>query len=174
MADELHKAMVKMKWISQYTIVEVNAVGGYKLKDKHAHILKSHFLPRQDKWYYQEMPEAADDEDPLPWAHTTAEVTGAGDHVDTWTAESIKEAYKQITITDSLKPILKNLEEHSMSSDTEQVEIIDMVHVTETLKNELLEDEPPCLWGPSLWGKHTPMSGEEPAMCQFFYPLNLY
>ena len=56
---------------------------------------------------------------------------------------SVKEAHKQITITDLLKGILKDKIKQSMASDMELVVIIDMVRDSETLKNELVEDEPP-------------------------------
>ena len=39
-----------------------------------------------------------DNEDPLPSAFTSSDVTGANDHVDKSTTEYVKEAYKQITI----------------------------------------------------------------------------
>ena len=64
-------------------------------------------------------------------------------HVDECTAESIKEAQKQITKTDILRPILKIPEEQPMSNYIEQVVTINMV--SETLKDELVEDEPPCI-----------------------------
>ena len=65
MADKLHKAKMKIKWIGAYKIVEVTAVERYKLRDTHRHVVKSHF-PLPVKWYYQEMPGAADNEDPYP------------------------------------------------------------------------------------------------------------
>ena len=56
--------------------------------------------------------------------------------VDKCTAESVKEAHKEITISDLLKPIPKIPEEHLMSSDIVQVVTIDMVHDAETLKKK--------------------------------------
>ena len=64
MADKSHKAKMKMKWTGPYTIVQVTAVGGYKLKDKHGCILKSYFSLRNVSWNYQGLPEADYDEDP--------------------------------------------------------------------------------------------------------------
>ena len=46
------------------------------------------------------MPTVDDDEDPLPSAYTLAEVTGVDDDVNKYTAESVKEAHKQMTIMD--------------------------------------------------------------------------
>ena len=89
------------------------------------------------------MPVAADDEDPLPSTYIREEVTVEEDYLGKCTAKSVKEANKQITITDLLKPILKNADELSLSSDMEHVVTTDMVHDTETLKNELAEDKPP-------------------------------
>ena len=48
---------MKIKWTGLNIIVEVTAVGGYKLKDIHGHCLRIHFPPKQVKWYYQEMQE---------------------------------------------------------------------------------------------------------------------
>ena len=70
------------------------SVGRYKLKDKHGHILKSYFPPRQVMHYYKGMPVAADDDYPIPSAYTFAEVTGVDDDVNKCTTESVKEAHK--------------------------------------------------------------------------------
>ena len=43
MADELHKAKMKIKQTGLCTIVEITAVGGHKLRDKYGYILKSYF-----------------------------------------------------------------------------------------------------------------------------------
>ena len=43
--------------------------------------------------------------------------------------------HKQTTIMGLLKPILKNLGQHAMSCDMENVVTIDMIHNAETLWN---------------------------------------
>ena len=48
--------------------------------------------------------------------------------VDKCTVEYVEEVYKHKTVTDLLEPILKNEEEHPMSSDMEQIMTINMVH----------------------------------------------
>ena len=90
------------------------------------------------------MPAAAEDEDPLPSAYTSEEVTGRDDHAHKCTAESMKEAQKQIRIMHLLKPIWKNPEEHPTSSDIEQEVTIGMAYDAETLKTELVKDESPA------------------------------
>ena len=39
-ADDWHKAEIKTKWTRPYTIMDINPLGGYNLKDKHGHCLK--------------------------------------------------------------------------------------------------------------------------------------
>ena len=73
------------------------------------------------------MPGVDDSEYPIHSAYTSAEVTGVDYHEDKYTTETVREAHKQITRTDLLKPILKNLEKYPLSSDKEQVVSIDMV-----------------------------------------------
>ena len=92
----------------------------YKLKDKCGHIVKSHLSPRLLQQNCQGL-SATDDEgeDPLPIAYTSPEFASVHADVDICTAESVKEANKQITIIDLLKPILKNTEEQPMTTDTE-------------------------------------------------------
>ena len=51
-----------------------------------------------------------------------------------------------------LKPILKIPEDHPMSHDVEQKLTIDMVQNAEMVKNELAEDDLPCIWGPNIGG----------------------
>ena len=46
---------------------------------------------------------------------------------------------------DFAKPILKNPEDHLMSSDMEQIVTTDMVNDAETMENELAEIEPLCI-----------------------------
>ena len=65
---------------------------------------------------------------PLSSVYTSAEVTGADADIDKFGAESFNEVHIQITIIDLLKPIFKNLVEHTMSSDMEQVVTVDIVH----------------------------------------------
>ena len=60
-----------------------------------------------------------------------------------------------------------------MSSDMEQVVTIDILHDTETLKNELVEDKPPAFETQTFEATYMLITGEEPAMHQFFYPLSL-
>ena len=69
---------------------------------------------------------------------------------------------------DPLKPILKNTEEQPMATDMDHVVTIYMVHDPEMLKNELEEDECP----PTFEGQTSDplITGNEPAMCQFFVP----
>ena len=86
----------------------------------------------------------------------------------------LKEAPKQIATMHLLKPILKNLEEHPMPSDMEQVVTIDMEHDVVTMKNELVEDEPLAFEDQILETTDTLITGEEPAVYQLFYPLSLY
>ena len=75
--------------------------------------------------------------------------------------------------TDLLKPILKTMGEQPMTSDMQQVLTIHMVHDPETLKNELVEDEPlPKFEKQTLEAGDTLTTGEQPAMHQFFYPLS--
>ena len=74
-----------------------------------------------------------------------------------------------------LKPIARDPEEPSISSDMEQVVLFDMVHDTETLKNELAEVKPPTAFeDQTLEAPDTIIKGEEPVMCQFFYTLGLH
>ena len=47
-----------------------------KLNDKHVHYFKTYFLPRQVKWYYQEMQEGDDGQDALSNIYTSAEIKG--------------------------------------------------------------------------------------------------
>ena len=58
MAYDSHKAQMKIKWTEVYAIIEVNPIGGYKLKDKHGRCLKSNFLPKKSSaitrtWRYK-------------------------------------------------------------------------------------------------------------------------
>ena len=58
------------------------------------------------------MPAADDDDDPLPSAYTSVEVTGVYDDVG-----KCKEGHKQMTMTDLWKHILKNPEKNPMLID---------------------------------------------------------
>ena len=51
---------------------------------------------------------------------------------------------------------------------------VNMVHVAETLKNELVEDEPLRFEDQTFEATDTFITGDEPATYQFFYPLSLY
>ena len=116
------------------------------------------------------MPAAADDEKPLPSAYTSAEVAGTDNNVEQITVESVKEALKQTTIMDLLKSILKNPAGCPVSNDMEQVVTFDKVHNTETLKNELAEDEPPAFEDQSFEATDTLITGDEPAVFTLSIP----
>ena len=55
MSDDSHKAKMKTWWTGSSAIVEIHLMGGYKLKDKHGHSLKSNFPTKQIRCYYQDM-----------------------------------------------------------------------------------------------------------------------
>ena len=82
-----------MTWTGPYTVVEVNAVGDYKLKGRHGNILKSNFPPRQVKQYFQGMPAAYRDEDPIANTYTSVDATYVDDDEG-----KCKEAHKEMTI----------------------------------------------------------------------------
>ena len=98
-------------------------------------------------------------------------------------------------------PMVKTPEHQPMSSDSKQMEYgvlkpFDHITLEElpietkpeieesrcnmvipkagTLKNEVAEDEAPCLWNQTLDTTDTLIIGEEPAMRQSFYPLTLF
>ena len=57
MADEPQKANMKTRWTGPHTIVEINPMGGYKLKDRHGYCLKTNFHPKKSStatkaWMY--------------------------------------------------------------------------------------------------------------------------
>ena len=110
---------------------------GYKLKDKHGHILKTHFPSKQVKRYFHGIPTEEYDED------------NVHECVDKSLVIQGKEAHKQLSITELLNPILQNLHKHHMETDMEW----EVTHDPGTLKNELAEDKPPTKFGDQILGK---------------------
>ena len=95
----------------------VSAVGGYKLKDKHWHYLKTYFrLDRSSGTTRECMKEMM--------MKIPCSVNKPAKRLQVWEGPwyNMIASHKEITRTEGLKPIVKNPENHPMSSDSKEME----------------------------------------------------